>query len=74
MPVAEVNGARIHYRIDGPMSGPEGAPVLVLCNSLGTDHTMWDPQVPAFARKLRVLRYDRRGPRRIRGHARPLHY
>jgi 3-oxoadipate enol-lactonase len=61
MPFAEVNGARIHYRIDGPMSGPEGAPVLVLCNSLGTDHTMWDPQVPALARTLRVLRYDRRG-------------
>ena len=61
MPFAEVNGARIHYRIDGPMGGPEKAPVLVLCNSLGTDLTMWDPQVPAFARTLRVLRYDRRG-------------
>jgi len=57
MPFAEVNGARIHYRFDGP----EKAPVLVLCNSLGTDLTMWDPQVPAFAGKLRVLRYDRRG-------------
>lgn len=57
MPFAEVNGARIHYRFDGP----EKAPVLVLCNSLGTDHTMWDPQVPALSRKLRVLRYDRRG-------------
>jgi len=57
MPFAEVNGARLHYRFDGP----EGAPVLVLCNSLGTDLSMWDPQVPAFARKLRVLRYDRRG-------------
>jgi 3-oxoadipate enol-lactonase len=57
MPFAEVNGARLHYRIDGPEKGP----VLVLCNSLGTDHTMWDPQVPALARKLRVLRYDRRG-------------
>jgi len=57
MPFAEVNGTRIHYRIDGPEKGP----VLVLCNSLGTDHTMWDPQIPAFARKLRVLRYDRRG-------------
>jgi len=57
MPFAEVNGARIHYRFDGP----EKAPVLVLCNSLGTDLTMWDPQVPAFTRELRVLRYDRRG-------------
>ena len=57
MPFAEANGARLHYRFDGPENGP----VLVLCNSLGTDHTMWDPQVPALARKLRVLRYDRRG-------------
>jgi 3-oxoadipate enol-lactonase len=57
MPFAEVNGARLLYRFDGP----EDAPVLMLCNSLGTDHTMWDPQVPALARQLRVLRYDRRG-------------
>jgi 3-oxoadipate enol-lactonase len=57
MPFAEVNGARINYRFDGP----EHAPVLLFCNSLGTDHTMWDPQVPAFAGKHRVLRYDRRG-------------
>jgi 3-oxoadipate enol-lactonase len=57
MPFAEVNGARIHYRFDGP----EQAPVLMLCNSLGTDHTMWEPQVPVLTRTLRVLRYDRRG-------------
>jgi 3-oxoadipate enol-lactonase len=57
MPFAEVDGARFHYRFDGP----EGAPVLLFCNSLGTDHTMWDPQVPTLAGKLRVLRYDRRG-------------
>jgi 3-oxoadipate enol-lactonase len=57
MPFAEVNGARIHYRFDGP----EKAPVLVLCNSLGTDLTMWEPQIPALTRRLRVLRYDRRG-------------
>jgi len=57
MPFAEIDGARFHYRFDGP----EGAPVLLFCNSLGTDLTMWDPQVPAFARRLRVLRYDRRG-------------
>jgi 3-oxoadipate enol-lactonase len=57
MPFADVNGARLHYRYDGP----EGAPVLVLCNSLGTDLSMWDLQVAAFAAKFRVLRYDRRG-------------
>jgi len=57
MPFAEVDGARFYYGFDGP----EDAPVLLFCNSLGTDHTMWDPQVPVFARTLRVLRYDRRG-------------
>jgi 3-oxoadipate enol-lactonase len=57
MPVADVNGARIHYRVDGP----EQAPVLMLCNSLGTDLGMWEPQAPAFAAQYRVLRYDRRG-------------
>lgn len=43
------------------MQGPEGAPVLVLSNSLGTDLGMWDTQVAAFAAHFRVLRYDTRG-------------
>ena len=47
----------LNYQLDGP----EGAPVLVLSNSLGTDHSMWDAQVPAFAAHFRVLRYDTRG-------------
>ncbi len=47
----------IHYRLDGPA----GAPVLMLSNSLGTDLTMWDAQLPAFAAGYRVLRYDTRG-------------
>jgi 3-oxoadipate enol-lactonase len=41
--------------------GPEQAPVVVLSCSLGTDRTMWDPQVPALAQRFRVLRYDLRG-------------
>lgn len=57
MAFAEVNGARIHYRFDGAGDSP----VLVLSNSLGTDHTMWDVQIPVFARRFRVLRYDTRG-------------
>lgn len=48
---------RLHYRIDGR----EGAPWLVFSNSLGTDLTMWDPQVAALAAHYRILRYDRRG-------------
>jgi 3-oxoadipate enol-lactonase len=41
--------------------GPERAPVIMLCNSLGTTLEMWDAQAKAFARNFRVVRYDRRG-------------
>jgi 3-oxoadipate enol-lactonase len=47
----------LNYQLDGP----EGAPVLVLSNSLGTDLGMWATQVPAFAEHFQVLRYDTRG-------------
>lgn len=43
------------------MDGPPDAPVVVLSNSLGSTRSMWDPQVPALARRFRVLRYDHRG-------------
>ena len=52
-----VEGARLHYRFDGPST----APVLLLSNSLGTDLSMWDAQVSTLARSFRVLRYDTRG-------------
>jgi pimeloyl-ACP methyl ester carboxylesterase len=51
------NGIRLAYQIDGPMD----APVLVLVNSLGTNLHMWEPQMAAFSRTLRVVRYDCRG-------------
>jgi len=57
MPFAEVNGARLHYRLDGPAD----APVLVLSNSLGSNLSMWDPQMPALAARFRVVRSDTRG-------------
>jgi 3-oxoadipate enol-lactonase len=41
--------------------GPEDAPVLLLSNSLGTTHEMWEPQLSAVTKHFRVLRYDRRG-------------
>ncbi len=43
------------------LCGPEQAPVMVLSCSLGTDRSMWDPQLPALAERFRVLRYDLRG-------------
>ena len=40
------------------LDGPDGAPVLVLGNSLGTARSMWDPQKTALARRFRLLRYE----------------
>lgn len=51
------NGIRINYQVDGS----EGAPWLVLSNSLATDLTMWDEQARALSGSFRVLRYDQRG-------------
>lgn len=34
---------------------------MVLSNSLGTDHSLWDFQVAAFSRQRAVWRYDTRG-------------
>lgn len=57
MPFAAVNGADLHYRIDGP----EGAPWVTFSNSLATDLTLWDGQVELLSDRFRVLRYDTRG-------------
>ncbi|HEX9575286.1 MAG TPA: alpha/beta fold hydrolase, partial [Myxococcales bacterium] len=57
MAFVDVGGVRLFHRFDGK----PGNPVLVLSNSLGSDVTMWDPQVAAFAEQFRVLRYDSRG-------------
>ncbi len=53
----KANGISINYQIDGK----EGAPWLVLSNSLATDLSMWDQQARDFAGAFRVLRYDQRG-------------
>jgi len=57
MPTLEANGIKINYQIDGA----DGAPVLMMSNSLGTDLHMWDKQAPALAKRFRVVRYDTRG-------------
>ncbi len=57
MPFIERGGLRIHYAL----SGMAGAPVVAFSNSLGTNFSMWDPQVSAAEKKFQVLRYDTRG-------------
>jgi 3-oxoadipate enol-lactonase len=57
MPMIDADGCPIHVAIDGRDSGP----TVVLSNSLGTTHKMWEPQLAALADHFRVVRYDRRG-------------
>jgi len=57
VPFANSNGCRIYYRLEGSA----GSPLLVLVHSLGSDHGMWDPQMPALLGRFRVLRLDLRG-------------
>lgn len=51
------DGCRIAYRFDGDADSP----VLILSNSIATDHRMWDRQIAELTRPFRVLRYDMRG-------------
>lgn len=57
MPDINADGCTIHVDVEGP----QGAPVLMLSNSLGTNLHMWDGQVAAFTRHFRLVRFDRRG-------------
>jgi 3-oxoadipate enol-lactonase len=57
MPAIQVDGCPINVTV----LGHERAPVLMLSNSLGTTHRMWDDQVKPFTQHFRLVRYDRRG-------------
>ena len=57
MPRIEIDGCPINVEVEGE----QNAPVLMLSSSLGTNIHMWDDQMPAFLKRFRVLRYDRRG-------------
>lgn len=47
----------VHHSLEGP----EGAPVVVFSNSLGTTGAMWDAEAAALSDRYQVLRYDTRG-------------
>lgn len=55
MPSARVNGIRMYYEVRG-----RGTP-LVLIMGYGDDCRKWARQVPAFARRHRVVTFDNRG-------------
>jgi 3-oxoadipate enol-lactonase len=56
MPFAQTGDLQTRYEFTG-----DSGPVLVLCNSLGTNFSMWDPQMAELARSFHILRYDTRG-------------
>ncbi|MGJ8595013.1 3-oxoadipate enol-lactonase [Sulfitobacter sp.] len=51
------SGVTLNTQIDGP----DGAPWLILSNSLGADQSMWDEQIAFLSASYKVLRYDTRG-------------
>ena len=57
MDATSFDGTRLHFEIDGP----EHAEALLLSNSLGTDLSLWEPQIAALSERFRVIRYDSRG-------------
>jgi 3-oxoadipate enol-lactonase len=56
-----VSAVAVHHESVGPTHPTLDPPTVVLANSLGADHHMWDRQVDLLARHARVVRYDARG-------------
>jgi len=52
-----IDGIRFRVLVEGA----EDAPALMLSNSLSSNLSMWDPQMPEFLKRYRVVRYDHRG-------------
>ena len=57
MAFVDLPDVRIHYEF----RRQPHADVLVFCNSLGTNLSMWDPQMESFSADFSLLRYDGRG-------------
>lgn len=52
-----MNAVEVHHVV----SGREDGPVVVLSNSLGATHAMWDANLAELEQHFRVVRYDTRG-------------
>jgi 3-oxoadipate enol-lactonase len=57
MPHIDVNGAVLHYHLQGVESGP----AIIFSNGLGTTTAMWQPQLQPLEDRVRILRFDTRG-------------
>jgi 3-oxoadipate enol-lactonase len=58
--MGERGAVALHDEIDGPSSGLDGPPVLLL-GSLGSALDMWEPQLAALTQRYQVVRVDHRG-------------
>ena len=52
-----MTAVEVHALVTGRADGP----VVLLSNSLGSTHRMWDPQLHELEQHFRVVRYDIRG-------------
>jgi 3-oxoadipate enol-lactonase / 4-carboxymuconolactone decarboxylase len=57
MPFISIDGTPLFYRLEGA----DDLPTLVLAHSIGSDHSLWQPQLADLLRFFRVLRFDVRG-------------
>lgn len=57
MPTLNLGDRSLYWRTDGD---PSKVPLLLL-NSLGTDHSLWDVLMPDLLQDFHVLRMDKRG-------------
>lgn len=57
MDSVRIKDVLLHYRL----TGPAGAPVFALVNSLGTDARIWDGVIARLSSRYRILSYDKRG-------------
>ncbi|HEY4464251.1 MAG TPA: alpha/beta fold hydrolase [Streptosporangiaceae bacterium] len=48
-------------RLAASLEGPDGAPVVALGCSIGTNQGMWQPQAAVLGRHFRLLRFELRG-------------
>jgi len=55
---AHLNGVTLHYQLIG---APQGKPVIVFANSLGSDFRIWRDVIVRLAGDFAVVTYDKRG-------------
>ncbi|HTQ90746.1 MAG TPA: alpha/beta fold hydrolase [Streptosporangiaceae bacterium] len=48
-------------RLAASMEGPDGAPVVILANPIGTTRAIWDAQARVLRQHFRLLRFELRG-------------